>query len=176
MPGFMINKFGADVGDGVAHTTETRRKHRWYFESIAGGLLPSPILLLLKEAARPQFTFDEAVMEHNQETAYFAGKQKWAEVKLVWYDAEQPNNVSETMWQWIDSVVTFGGNLPVKIPGTYKKDAFIVMIKGDGSVNERWAMYGCWPKDVNWQSLDYGSSDIQTVEVSMRYDRANRVQ
>jgi len=174
LPGFNICGTGA-LPNGPSNTNETRRKHRWYFATI--GDLAANFLLVLKEAARPQFTFDEAAMEHNQETVYFAGKQKWAETKLMWYDVEQDPDCSGNVWDWLNTIVDITGQeLPVQPPEQYKKDADLQMIDGKGTSTERWQMCGCWPKDINWQTLDYGSSEIMQIEVSMRYDRAQRTQ
>lgn len=173
MPGFNICGFGANP-EGPSNTYEPRRKHRWAFETIGrgGGIIPVPILLVLREASRPNFKFEEPDMHHNQEQVYFAGKQSWDPCKLVWYDIEQNIDSSKEMWTWVNGVVKFQGNLPVSLPSYYKKDAILSMLKGDGSVSERWKMCGCWPKEVNWGDLNYTSTDLQTIEVSMRFDRA----
>ena len=179
MPGFMIADAGgggAEAGLQVpANTVETRRKHRWVFELIgrADGPMPSNALVLLRECTRPNFTFEEPDMHHNQEVAYFAGKQKWEPIKLVWYDAEQDPDVSKEMYTWLKGVVNID-QATVALPNVYKKQAKLSMIKGDGSVSETWTMAGCWPQNVNWSDLNYTNTEIQVVEVNMRYDRAIR--
>jgi len=177
MPGFNICGYGA-LDNGPANTYETRRKHRWYFETIGAknGDLPRNMLMVLKTASRPQYSSEEATMDHNQETSYFAGKSKWEPCKMSYYDVEQDPNVSSECWKWLTGVVNFtkGSKLEVYEPKDYKKNAKLVMINGIGTVNESWFMCGVWPKDVNWQELDYTSSEIMLVEVSMRFDRAYR--
>jgi len=173
MPGFTIG----GVGDGPSNLTETRRKHRWTFETIgtAGGTLASNVLLILREASRPQFSFEEPEMHHNQEKAYFAGKHGWEPISLVWYDGEQNPDVSKAMWDWLNGVVgVHTGNIPVSAPNKYKKNAKLQMLNGTGATSESWELFGVWPKDVNWKELDYTDTEIMTIEVSMRYDRANR--
>ncbi len=168
MPGFIIHGTG---GPGPANTVETRRKHRWTFQTLADRR--NPIILLLKEASRPNLTIEEPVMHHNQEQAYFAGKHSWESLKMVWYDGEQPDDVSKDMWDWVNIAV----NIPavtVALPSAYKKDAKLQMLDGMGSAKETWSLYGCWPQNSNWNTLDYESTDIQTIEVTMRYDRAER--
>lgn len=51
---------------------------------------------------------------------------------------------------------------------------------GDGraysaSVAQSWAYVGLYPTNINYGDLDYSSSDVQSVEVSFRYDRAYMV-
>ncbi len=48
------------------------------------------------------------------------------------------------------------------------------MIDGSGQTNETWTMNGTWPSALNWQELDYTSTDLMTCEATMRYDRAVR--
>jgi hypothetical protein len=183
MPGFQIDAYGGLNNDSPTNVYETRRKHRWFFETLGrnpqgggSGELPAKFLLVLKEASRPAFTAEEPDMHHNQEVVYFAGKHKWEPCKLIWYDVEQEPNSSKEAWDWLMGVVdiTKGKNLPVYHPRDYKKDAKLQMINGRGTQNELWHMYGCWPKDVNWQSLDYAATEILQIEVSMRFDRARR--
>jgi hypothetical protein len=169
MPGFnIVTGKAGQTGNRI----ETRRKHRWKFTSLFGG---SPFLLLLKSASRPSFTLEEPVMHHNQEQVYFAGKQSWETIELVWYDAEQEPNVSKTVWDWLNTVVDVS-LADVSTPSEYKVNAKLEMLQGDGSSNEKWDVYGAWPKDVKWNELDYESTDIQQVTVTLRYDRAVRAE
>ncbi len=175
MPGFNVAGSGGAPEAGVgtpSNQLEMRRKHRWVFQSV-GDSLSSDILIILREAQRPSFTFEEAVMDHNQESAYFAGRQKWEPIKMVFYDAEQPTDSSAGIWGWLNSVVTVP-TAQVFRPDQYKKNGILNMINGQGGVNETWNMYGCWPAKVNFSDLNYTNNEIQVVEVDMRFDRAVR--
>lgn len=178
MPGFNINQYLGGVNSNApAHTFETRRKHRWIFESLGLGTdywRPNE-LLVLRTASRPSFKFNTADMHHNQEVVYFAGKQEWDPINLTWYDVEQNPNISKRLYNWLESVVTLaGGNLPVQAPSVYKRDAVLSMINGVGTPSESWNMVGTWPESLNWQDLDYSASEIMTCDATMRYDRAVR--
>ena len=170
MPGFNIGGTGG-LNGGPANTTETRRKHRWVFESMEP--FDSPSLLLLKEATRPHPIFEEPEMHHNQEKAYFAGKYAWEPIKLVWYDAEQAPDISGEIYGWLNIVIDVPA-ATVDLPSAYKKQANLQMIAGDGTPTETWQLFGCWPQDVNWNTLDYADTEIQQIEVNMRIDRAVR--
>lgn len=174
MPGFNIGGGGSNEPNNV---TETRRKHRWVFRTLEP--LPTDTLVFLQKAQRPNFKYEEAIMHHDQEQAYFAGKQSWEPINLAWYDAEQSPNVSEAIFNWVTTVTTGGlgqggGAVTVAAPRDYKKEAKLEMTDGRGEPNESWTMKGCWPAQTNWQDLDYTNTEIQLVEVTMRYDRATR--
>ena len=168
MPGFKI--VGGESGNVPGNMIETRSRHRWIFQVLQP--FDSQGLLILKEAARPHFTFEEPEMHHDQEKAYFAGKQSWEATKMVWYDAEQPD-LSAKVYEWLKKVVDLlAAN--VSVPSAYKALANLQMTSAAGTPTETWAMYGSWPQDVNWNALDYADTEIQTIEASMRYDRAIR--
>lgn len=180
MPGFNINNGnGAGTGgfnqNGPANTLEVRRKHRWVFEALGrgSGAFSAAELLVLQSASRPNFKFEEPEMHHNQEVIRLAGKQDWEPVTLVWYDVEQSPDISKSIYAWIETVVNMQ-RITVAHPSQYKRQARLSLLNGFGTPTESWDMYGTWPVSVNWQELDYSTTDLLTIEASMRYDRATR--
>ena len=170
MPGFNVVNAGGDP-NGPSNTIEIRRKHRWLFETL--GPVSPQALLILQSASRPSFKFEEPEMHHNQEVAYFAGKQSWDPITLVWYDSEQNPDISGEVYNWLGSVTDLQ-SVTVNTPSAYKSDAQLSVTDGAGNSNEQWNMYGCWPSAVNFQELDYSSTDLLTCEATLRYDRAIR--
>jgi hypothetical protein len=173
MPGFNIG--GGRDGNEPSNVAETRRKHRWLFEVV--GPIQREALLFLQKASRPNFKYEEAIMHHDQEQAYFAGKQSWEPITLSWYDAEQNPDVSKQLHNWIVTVTTGGlgaggGAVTVAVPSAYKKEAKLSMTNGAGAPTETWTLKGVWPQQTNWGDLDYTNTEIQLVEVTMRFDRA----
>jgi hypothetical protein len=177
MPGFNIG--GGGSGNEPSNVTETRRKHRWVFQTVSS--LSRESLLFLKSASRPSFKYDDPIMHHDQEEVFFAGKQHWEPITLTWYDAEQNPNVSNEIHKWIQTVTTSGlgsggGQIQVATPREYKKEATLTSTTGTGSDNEKWALKGVWPQQVDFQDLDYTNTEIQLVTATMRFDRAVREQ
>lgn len=166
MPGFVA----CGSGSGPSATIETRRKNRWMFQSING--FGTADLLVLMAASRPKIKFDEPEMHHNQEVARFAGKTDWEPITLKWYDAEQPD-VSADIYNWINTVSQIS-TANVNPPSVYKQNASLAMLDGTGQVTEQWNLCNAWPSSVDWGELDYTSSDIATIECTMRFDRAMR--
>lgn len=172
IPGFNVNGLGV----GPSNVIEIRRKHRWRFATLGRGNteFSQQELLVLQSASRPSFTFEEPEMHHNQEVARFAGKQDWDPVTMVWYDIQQDPDVSAGIYRWIETVVAMD-QINVAHPTHYKRTARLEMLDGFGNANEAWVMYGTWPKSANWQELDYQSTDLLTIEATMRFDRAQRL-
>jgi len=172
MPGFNIGG-----GGDVNNTVETRRKHRWIFSTVGqDATVGRDILLLLKTAQRPKFNLEKPELHHDQEVAYFAGKQTWDELSMEFYDAEQQPNSSEAIWNWIaGTVVAQVPAATVGLPSQYKVNSELQMTDNVGGVNEQWSLKGSWPCDSNWNDLDYTDTEIQTISVTLRFDRAVRV-
>lgn len=172
MPGFNIGG-----GGEVNNTVETRRKHRWIFSTVGqDATIGRNVLLLLKNTSRPKFNLEQPELHHDQEVAYFAGKQTWDTIQMEFYDAEQTPNTSQAVWNWIaGSVVAQVPAATVGLPSAYKVNSELQMTDNVGGVNEQWSLKGSWPADSNWNDLDYTNTEIQTVTVTLRFDRAVRV-
>lgn len=171
MPGFKVDGEGNNLGDAPTNVTETKRKHRWYFSTLEP---VADILLYLQSASRPNFTFEEPEMHHNEEVVRFAGKRSWEAITMTWYDAVQPKDVSSKLYDWVNGIVGSIPNADVNPPDEYKKEGNLEMLDGAGGSVEKWVLKGCWPQTINWGDLDYTSTDIQTCECTMRFDRAQR--
>ncbi len=177
MPGFNIGQNQGQGTNGPSNLIETRRKHRWEFETIDTTV--AGILIYLQKCSRPSFSLQEPVMHHDQEQAYFAGKQEWQPIDMAWYDTlgvesgGEKDDASKSLWDWLYTVVNIDTAV-VALPSKYKKEATLATRNNAGAVDERWRLHGCWPKEINWGDLDYTNTEIQLVEVKMRFDRANR--
>lgn len=48
----------------------------------------------------------------------------------------------------------------------------LIMFDGCGEASEVWVYEHVWPQTIDWGDLDMSSSDVATVDVTLRYDRA----
>ena len=173
MPGFSVQ--GGNTANSKLNKAEYRRKHRWRVSTLQGGPVGPADFLQLKSASRPSFTLNEAEVHHDQEVAYFAGKQTWEPITLTFYDAVGggANDIASLMYQWINTV----SDIPsanVGLPINYKKSLLLQSTDNEGNADETWTLHGCWPSKSNWNDLDYSNTEIQLVEITIRFDRATR--
>jgi hypothetical protein len=54
----------------------------------------------------------------------------------------------------------------------YKKDIELEMLDPTGVVIEKWILQGTMITSANFGDLDYSSSDIADISVTLRFDRA----
>lgn len=174
MPGFNVGNSGG-APNTPSNTIETRRKHRWVFRYLGKGQKQwnTAALLLLKTTTRPNQKFEPVEMHHDQEVAYFAGKQSWETCKLEWYDGEQDPDVSGELYEWLETVSNLA-TANVNVPSYYKSNAELAMTNGQGIDTQRWTMYGSWPQSADFSELDYQATEIATVKAELRYDRATK--
>lgn len=171
MPGFLAPNSSPHGGQTAPSAkAETKRKHRWVFSVFWDNDL-KPAAVYLQSAQRPHAVVEEAVMHHDEEQVYFAGKYHWEPISLVFYDVQKPIDSSDLIWNWFNKVIDVT-NVQVEEPANYKKNCELLMTDGDGNQQENWALYNCWPIDINWNDLDYTNTEIQTIDVSLKFDRA----
>ena len=177
MPGFLAPSSVNHAGQlAPSAKAETKRKHRWVFSVFWDGDISelSRTSVYLQSAQRPHAIIEEAIMHHDEEQSYYAGKYHWEPISLVFYDVQNPVDSSDAIWTWFNNIVNVP-NVTVSAPADYKKTCLLEMTDGSGEPVETWALYNTWPIDVNWNELDYTSTEIQTIDVSLKYDRAEKI-
>lgn len=174
MPGFAINQ--TDSANSKDHIAEFRRKHRWRFTILEDNTVSPREFLYLAKAARPSFKITPAEVHHDQEVAYFAGKQEWETLPLEFYDAvggAGVEDMSAKVYEWVNNSTNIQA-AEVSLPEDYKNTLQLEMTDGEGFADETWILYGAWVMESNWNDLDYSNSDIQLVSCTIRFDRAER--
>jgi len=172
MPGF--SGLGGGGGRGAANAKfEPRRKHRFIFNPPAA-LQLGVQSTFVKSATRPKLSIKEIQTKYNQETSYWDGQHEWDPVTVVWYDMETADSTAAIL-KWAELVVSLpagNGEPNAALPSQYKGNAEIELTSANGKLNGKWTLYNAWPKEVDWQELDYSDSAIQLITTVIRFDRA----
>lgn len=163
---------GWDYGDGGLNdpTTCFKRKYRWLFFITNVSAEGSPCLPPSK-SNRPSLSFKEIDAQHVTETIYFPGKPEWKPINLTLYDIKKKSN---PVMEWIKKIylvnekeVTWKPSSNFKI-GTCSLELY----DGVGNTIEKWILENVWPNNIEFGDLDYSSSDVLTIDLTLRYDRA----
>lgn len=187
MPGFAVTgqETGANNGQGNVPqaTAEFRRKHRWRVQT-GLGLTKGDDWTYLQKAQRPHFKYDEPVVHHNEEEAWYAGKRHWEPINFTFYDkvgsgaggAAGSSDISADIQAWLGGTSQFQvgdwANANTSLPSVYKQPITMQMLAGNGVADETWTLLNAWAKEANFNELDYTNTEIQTLTVIVRYDRA----
>ena len=153
-----------DASSMLANKFEPKRKFRWVLE------IDGIDAFLCKTASRPQLTFDETKIQWINVERKLAGRAVWGDVSITLYDPIAPSGAQQVM-EWIrlnfESVTGRSG-----YSDFYKRDIVLKMLDPVGTVVEMWDMRGVFPKDINFNDLDYSASDPVEIALTLSIDNA----
>jgi hypothetical protein len=161
-----------------------KRKYRWMFfiEDVCGtssdGSYGTNVLPPSK-GSRPNISFKEIEANHVSETVYFPGRPDWKPISLTLYDftIQKTNRVFEWLKLYYninDEKTTIRPSVGESVLANALKipQASLILFDGCGNKIERWIFENVWPQSVEFGELDMQSSEVVTVDVTLRYDRA----
>lgn len=146
---------------------EPLRKNRW--------LLRFPADLGIQEwwcasATRPQIQQEETEIQFLNTSTYVVGRYHWETIEVTLRDPIGPS-ASQAIMEWIrlhsESVT---GRQGYAIG--YKRDVELEMLDPTGVVVSKWILKNCMCTSANFGDLDYQSSDIATIQCTLRFDYA----
>lgn len=150
--------------DLMANKFEPLRMYRWILTFDA---IPA---YMAKTFARPTRTFEEIQVDYINTKRWLAGKHTWNDIQLTLYspiDESAASKVETWCKMNYDEV-----NGQAGYATQYKKDITLDMLDPAGNAAEQWTLGGCWPREVNYNELDYNSSEAATITMTLRYDSA----
>lgn len=145
-----------------------KRKFRWLFkikDVSAQGVNALPPSM----AARPNISFKEVRAEHLTESIYFPSKPDWKPVRLTLYDISKGKH---PIIKWLESLYDAENGYWEPDVAKYKKEVYLELYDGCGNAIEQWTYENTWFQNINFGELDMGDSDVLTVDLTLRYDRA----
>ena len=125
---------------------------------------------------RPSVTFDEIPIEIYNSRIYLAGKHTW-EMLTVNLRDDASGQVSRLIGEQLQKQLDFVEQASAVSGQDYK---FLtrceILDGGNGAaepvVLENWEIYGCYLNSVNYNDLNYGSSEAVTIQLQIRFDNA----
>ena len=134
---------------------------------------PSPLGIqewYVKTASRPKYTSEETEIQFLNTSTFVIGRFKWETISVTFRDPIGPS-ATQALMEWVrlhsESVTGRQG-----YAAGYKKDIELEMLDPTGVVIEKWILQGTMLNDVDFGSLDYGSSEVAEITATLRFDRA----
>jgi hypothetical protein len=125
---------------------------------------------------RPSVSFDEIEVPIYNSRLYLAGKHSWEMVTVNLRDdasGQVARLVGEQLQKQLDFMEQASAASGIDYKFTTKCE---VLDGGNGAVQpvvlETWELYGCFLQNVNYNDLNYGSSEAVTITMSIRFDNA----
>jgi hypothetical protein len=124
----------------------------------------------VKTASRPDLTIEETEINFLHQKTWIPGKASWETITVTYYDIASGDNIQ--LWNWIASIYDFTNPTCLHMNAKRKDYAGVAMLNmldGCGNIVEQWFMRDVWPTSIKFGDLDYASSDVCEIEVTLRY-------
>jgi len=130
--------------------------------------------------ARPSVSFEEMNIPIYNSTIYLAGKYSWESVAIELRD-DALGNVSKLVGEQVQKQLDFMEMASARSGIDYKFVTRCEILDGGNGAStpvvlETWELYGCYLQAVNYNDLNYGTSEPVTMTLTMRFDNAIQTQ
>ena len=165
---------------GKDFTSEARDpKRKFRFTVTFDGFIPNEgFVWFAKTADKPTFTVASAEHKYLNHTFYYPGSVTWNEVSIAMVDPTDPH-VSAGLSQML---MNSGYKLPSAptMRQTINKHkavqalgkVIVAYIDAEGVELETWTLWNAFINEVNYGDLEYGSDELNTITVKLKYDWA----
>jgi hypothetical protein len=147
----------------IFYTNFEPKRQNLYIMEIEG--IPS---YLIKAANRPTLSFNVTTLDHINVKRKLKGKGEWQDITITLHDPIVPSGAQAVM-EWVrlshESITGRDGYADF-----YKKDLDIYMLGPVGDKIEQWKIKGAFINSANFGSLDWGTDDPATIELTLSMD------
>ena len=128
------------------------------------------------DCSRPNVQFQEITLPVYNSTMYLAGKYSWQTLSVNIRD-DASGGVSRLVGQQLQKQLDFVEMASAASGQDYKFQTNIEILDGGNGANapvvlETWECYGCFLQTANYNTLNYGTSDVVTISLTIRFDNA----
>lgn len=159
-------------------------KHRFRVEVLnfgqaAGrtGVKPVDFTKNIVTAGRPQLQHNNTPLHSYNNIAYYANKPEWQSIELTLRD-DVTNSVSSLVGAQLQKQMNHYTQSAAMAGADYKFQLLLETLDGSMSypnnVLEQWYLEGCFLDQVQYDQMDYSSSDATIITVTIRYDNATQ--
>lgn len=170
---FAGGNVSGNMGIGLIGDAQTlfKRKFRFLFgiEFCNGTKRVTPSFVKL--ASRPDITVEETELNFLNEKTWIPGKGAWETITVTYLDPAGNPNIS--LYDWLATIYDFTSECRTQAskPIDYAGTAHLVLLDGCGGILEKWTLGNMWPTSIKFGELDYSSSDITEIELTLRYSQ-----
>ena len=151
-------------------------RFRTLFINFGTGGATTELTKQVMDITRPQLDFGEVVLDIYNSKVYLAGKHEWQAITINLRDDAQ-GNVTKLIGGQIQKQMDFVEQASAASGQDYKFQInYEVLDGGNGTLTpnvlETWELYGCFIKNVNYNNMDYKTSDPVSIQLQIRFDNA----
>ena len=126
------------------------------------------------DITRPNLTFDKVTLDVYNSKVFVAGKHTWDPITITLRD-DVNNSVTKLVGEQIQKQFDFFEQASAASGIDYKFVARIELLDGGNGASapnilETFELYGAYVENVNYNSLNYATSEPATITMSVSYD------
>ena len=128
------------------------------------------------DVTRPNVSFDQMTVDIYNSRVYLAGKHTWEPITLNLRE-DVSNNVQKMVGEQLQKQFDFFEQSSAASGADYKFVTRIEILDGGNGANaasvlETFELYGCYLESTNYNTLNYATSEVVTIALTVRYDNA----
>ena len=128
------------------------------------------------DVTRPSVSFDQMTVDIYNSRVYLAGKHTWEPITINLRE-DVSNNVQKMVGKQLQKQFDFFEQSSAASGADYKFVTRIEILDGGNGANaatvlETFELYGCYLEGTNYNTLNYATSEVVTVALTVRYDNA----
>lgn len=177
-----LTRFTVPLGGNQSATTQgllmpkLKFRFRALFENFGVSNPKTELTKQVVSFARPSVTMEPIDIPIYNSRIYIAGRPTWAVSEIVLRD-DAGGNVSRLVGEQLQKQYDFLEQASSSSAIDYKFQTVLEMLDGangatEPTVLEAWRLEGCFLSAVNYNNVDYGSNEMVTINMSLRYDNA----
>jgi hypothetical protein len=125
---------------------------------------------------RPTVSFDEMVLDVYNSRIKLAGKHSWGDITCNVRD-DAGGQVSKLVGEQLQKQLDFAEMSSAAAGIDYKFTTVFEVLDGGNGANlpialETWEIYGCYLSEVNYNDMNYATSEAATVAMTIKFDNA----
>jgi hypothetical protein len=151
-------------------------RFRVIFENFGVSTPRTELTKQVMDFTRPSVTFADIDIPIYNSTIKLAGKYSWENITCNIRD-DAGGNVSKLVGEQLQKQLDFMEMSSASSGIDYKFLTRFEVLDGGNGVNEpialeTWEIYGCYLQGVNYNDMNYGTSEAATIAMTIRFDNA----
>ena len=175
----VISNFGVPVDGNDGTTLMPKLQYRFRVSFVSMGTDAATTRHLTQNVvsvSRPNMSHEEVIVDSYNSKMYLAGKHTWEPVTIVFRD-DMNSHVIKQIGQQLNKQVDHGEQASATAGTGYKFSVQIETLDGQNGENnptvfDTWDLQGCYIQNVQYGDLNYATSDMVQVTLTLRYDHA----
>jgi hypothetical protein len=151
-------------------------RFRVIFENLGVSTPRTELTKQVMDFTRPTVSFEAIDVPIYNSTIKLAGKHSWGDLTCQVRD-DAGGQVSRLVGEQLQKQLDFMEQSSAAAGIDYKFLTRFEVLDGGNGANEpialeTWEIYGCYLSEVNYNNMDYGTSEVATISMTIRFDNA----